>query len=74
MKKNKCKLTFDVAVRTKLPNGKMKHGKFERGVEDVMKSVFVNYIKNLVKRIPNGENYTWEQKGKNICLVAPVQS
>lgn len=71
MKKNECKIQFDVLVQTKMPNKKTKRGRFERGIEDTMARVFVQYVKMLVTKIPNGENYTWEQKGNNLRLVAP---
>lgn len=69
MKKNECKIIFDVAVRTKYPNGRVKHGKFERRTEKQMQDFFVQYIKYLVTKIPSGANYTWERKGRNLRLV-----
>lgn len=69
MKKDECVLTFDVAVRTKYPDGKLKHGKFERTTEKQMLEFFVQYIEYLVKRIPNGENYSWQRKGNKLRLV-----
>lgn len=71
MKKNECKIQFNVLVQTKMPNKKIRRGRFERDIEDVMTDVYVQYIKHLVSKIPNSDKYTWEPKGKNLRLVVP---